>query len=408
MKLLYLSTSFTALTHTFITREINQLRRSGCEIGLLSLRTHSGCSGAARPECDLTGMRRIYPVGPLRVLWGVARALIGRPRRFISAMGACLASRRDSATTKLKLLYQLAVATTVAPEIEAQGYDHIHAHFASSPATFALLISELTGVPFSFTGHAADIFREESALDTKLRRAAGVVCISEYNRRHFHSLVADLPPTALVRCGIDSGSVACYRRERAGKPLDVLAVGRLVPKKGFAVLIDALAELDRRGVAWRARIVGEGPLAAELRARTDAEGLKDLDFAGGMQQNEIRSLMEKADVFALPCVVAADGDRDNIPVSLMEAMAAGCPVISTDVAAIPELIGDGAGLTVPQGDARALADALQTIADDSRTVSRLSAAGRQKIETDFDLIREGAKLLDFFRRLQQRPRDVDR
>lgn len=397
MKVLYIATNFTALTHTFITREVAQLRDLGLGVELLSLRTHTGEAGVSAPECDLAGCRFAYPMPALRLVSGVLRRALRHPVRFVGAVRAATASRLDSPRTKLKLLYQLGVAAALAPEIERAGCDHIHAHFATSPATFAMFLGLLTDTPFSFTGHAADVFREPVALDTKLRLAAATRAISAHNLRHYRALAPALQRAVVIHCGVDVQRFPYRMRARAGSPLHIVALGRLVPKKGFFQLIEALALLQRRGVAWRADLIGEGPLLGQLKMKTSDAGLHNLTFTGPLQQGAVRDLLGRADACVLPCVVAPDGDVDGIPVSLMEAMASGCPVISTRVSGIPELIEDGvSGLLTPPDDATALADALQRLATEPDLAPRLSRGGRVKVEQEFNLAHAGEQLRDFF------------
>jgi len=397
LKVLYIATNFTALTHTFITREVAQLRDLGLGVELLSLRTHSGEAGVSAPECDLAGCRFAYPMPVRRLVPGVLRRALRHPLRFLRAARAAVLSRLDSPRTKLKLLYQLGVAAALAPEIERLECDHIHAHFATSPATFAMFLGLLTETPFSFTGHAADIFREPVALDTKLRLAAATRAISDHNLRHYRTLVPALRRAAVIHCGVDVQRFPCRSRSRAGAPLHIVAVGRLVPKKGFSHLIAALSLLQRRGVAWRADLIGEGPELDRLKRAAAAADLHNLTFTGPLQQGAVRDLLGRADACVLPCVAAPDGDVDGIPVSLMEAMASGCPVISTRISGIPELIEDGvSGLLTPPGDAPALADALQRLATEPDLASRLSRGGRAKVEQEFNLSHAGEQLRDFF------------
>jgi colanic acid/amylovoran biosynthesis glycosyltransferase len=402
LKVLYIATNFTALTHTFITREVAELQGLGLGVELLSLRTHTGEAGVSAPECDLAGCRFAYPMPVRRLVPGVLLRALRHPLRFIRAARAATASRLDPPRTKLKLLYQLGVAAALAPEIERAGCGHIHAHFATSPTTFAMFLGLLTDTPFSFTGHAADIYRDPVALDTKLRLAAAVRAISAHNLQHYRTLVPVLPRAAVIHCGVDVQHLPYRMRSRAGVPLHIVAVGRLVPKKGFSGLIEALSLLQRRGVAWRADLIGEGPLLGLLKRQAADAGLHNLTFTGPLQQGAVRELLGRADACVLPCVVAPDGDVDGIPVSLMEAMASGCPVISTRVSGLPELIEpDVSGLLAPPGDAAALADALERLTAEPDLAPRLSRGGRAKVERDFNLAHVGEQLRDFFAAVPQ-------
>lgn len=399
MKLLYITTNFHSLTLTFVTREVNGLRALGEHVDLLSLRRKAPYA-SAEPECDLSDCRYLYPVRPWRALAGVARMLATRPGRLLEAAGLALRSRLDSPRIKLKLLYQLAAATTVVREVEAMGVDRIHAHLASPPGNIAMFLSRLTGIPFSFTGHAADLYREPECLDTKLAAAHGVVCISEYNLEHYRSLVPDLEAARVIHCGVDVDEFAFRPREGVQSPLRLLAVGRAAEKKGFRHLLDALALLDERGLDWRCHLIGDGPLLDELRRQREELGLDALELMGARQQSEVKRLLSEADAFVLPCVVAADGDIDGIPVSLMEAMAVGCPVVSTRVSGIPELVVDGrTGLLADPGDPAGLADAFVRLAGEQGLAARLSRAGRDHVAREFNLGTETRKLRDFFREL---------
>lgn len=403
MKILYLTTSFESLTLTFVAREINALRRLGADIALLGLR-RGAAFAAAEPECDISGCMHLYPVSAPRMLAASLGCAAGRPRRFFRAVRAALASPLDGPRTKLKLLYQLGAAAAKIAAVEAAGVDHIHAHLASPPGNVAMFLGLLTGIPYSFTGHAADLYREPEALDVKLKLAAGVVAISEYNLAHYRRLHPGLRRAEVIHCGVDPDRFAFRRREACGEPLRILAVGRAAEKKGFVHLLEALALLDRENVAWTGHLVGDGPLLPDLRVRAAELGLDRLELTGALQQPRIRELLDRADVFVLPCVQAADGDIDGIPVALMEAMACGCPVVSTRVSGIPELVVDGeTGLLADPADPRGLADAVKRLVADPELTAYLSAAGREHVAARFNQDVEARRLLDFFRAMHREP-----
>jgi len=399
VKLLYITTNFHSLTLTFVTREVNGIRALGEEVHLLSLRRKAPYA-TAEPACDLSGCRYLYPVPPLRALGGVVRMLATRPRRFLGAVGLALRSRLDSPGIKLKLLYQLAASTTAVAAVESLGVQRIHAHLASPPGNVAMFLSRLTGIPFSFTGHAADLYREPECLDVKLRAARGVVCISEYNLAHYRTLAPELRDARVVHCGVDVDEFAFRPRDAVHAPLRLLAVGRAAEKKGFRHLLDALALLTERGIPWRCHVVGGGPLLEDLQRQREALGLHELELMGAQQQSVVKELLAQADAFVLPCVVARDGDIDGIPVSLMEAMAVGCPVVSTRVSGIPELVIHGeTGLLADPEDPAGLADAFARLAGEPDLAARLSRAGREHVAREFNLATETAKLRDYFREL---------
>ncbi len=401
MKILYITTNFEAVTHTFITREVEKVRQAGNKVELLALRRIDDKLKSTQPECDLSGCRFIYPVGFGAVFSSALRCLFTRPRRFVGTVKNATSGSSDSLKIRIKLIYQVMVATTQLGWFESQNFEHIHAHFASPPTSFAMHLHFLTGVPFSFTGHGADVFRDTSALDKKIATSAGVVCISEYNRRHYKTLVPELPQTAIVHCGINLDKFTRRTKKECSSTIAILAVGRCVPKKGFGDLLKALKELDTMGIEWTANIAGHGPLLLDLQQTASDIGIADrLNFLGSVPQKEITRLLNVADVFILPSVPVADGDIDGIPVSLMEAMAVGCPVISTEVSGIPELISDRkSGLLVKPHDPSGLAKAIKQLRETPDLYEGVSDGGRAKVEAEFDLTSVGEQLTAFFSRI---------
>ncbi|MCP4574619.1 MAG: glycosyltransferase family 4 protein [bacterium] len=401
MRILYVATNFASLTHTFIAREVSALRRLGVSVDLLALRQASGAV-AARPECDVTGCRYVYPVAPATVFLALLKLCFTRPGRLFTGVRTALGSSHDSWRNRLKMLYQLAVSASRIAEVERVQPDLIHAHLANPPGSYAMFLSALTGVPFSFTGHAADLFRRPVGNGTKLRRAVGAVAISRFNLEHYKSLHPDLDEAEIIHCGVDLSEFPFAERRQCGTPLRVLAVGRATEKKGFRYLLEALAQLERDGVAWMGHLVGGGPQLEELRQRADRLGLTALEITGALQIDEVKGLLAAADVFVLPCIPADDGDVDGIPVALMEAMANGCPVISTRVSGVAELLADGAaGLLVDPCDAGAVATAMKRIVADDGLTQAMSRAGRVRIESEFDVDVEARKLRAFFERISQ-------
>jgi glycosyltransferase involved in cell wall biosynthesis len=258
----------------------------------------------------------------------------------------------------------------------------------------AWALGGVLGRPFGFTCHAHDIFIERQLLPRKIEEAALAVTISRFN---VEWLCAHATPLAarklkVVHCGVDLARMPWQPDGR--EPRGILAVGRLDPIKGFDTLIEALALLRARGVDFHCRVIGAGPLGAELRALAARRGLAaQVEFAGPQTQDVVRAWMRSATLFALPSQVAADGNRDGIPVALMEAMASGCPVVSTRVSGIPELIADTEhGMLVEPRDPVALAAALQRLLADPALRQRLATGARAQVERGFDARKEAARL----------------
>ncbi len=280
---------------------------------------------------------------------------------------------------------------------------HLHAHLASAPASVTMLAHHLTGIPYTFTAHAKDIYfdAQPALMRAKMMHAKGVVTVSEYNRRHLISL---LEPAARnkVHCVYNGADLSQYKyrpsgEKRTGFPV-VLSVARLIEKKGLGDLICACHILRQRGRAFRVEIIGKGPLRRALEARATELGIRDrVKFLGPQPQEFVRQAYERAAIFALPCVVTAGGDRDGIPTVLLEAMASGVPVVSTTVSGIPELVESGCdGLLVPPGNPAMLADALDQILLDPNLGANLARAGRAKVSQRFSVDSSAAQLVRLF------------
>ncbi len=281
-------------------------------------------------------------------------------------------------------------AIDLAIRIKEQGIEHLHAHFGSLAARVAELASRFSGVPFSFTAHAKDIFHESVdtvQLRNLLQRADHTVTISAYNHQYLRSTFPqETGRLHLVYNGLELDRFQFRSPEPAGSTLRVAAVGRLVEKKGFADLIDATEVLIRAGHRLQVRIAGGGVLAGNLADRITAAGLKDtVTLLGPQPQHEIGELLRWADVFAAPCVIGADGNADGIPTVLLEAMAMGVPTIASSVTGIPEVVQSGTtGILVTPGSIPDLVQALSTVAAPGYDRAGIAARARRLIECNFD------------------------
>jgi len=285
--------------------------------------------------------------------------------------------------------------------VRARGITHLHAHFASVATTVTRLAARLAGVTYSFTAHAKDVFHvevDDRDLRAKLREATDVVTISDFNLGHLRTRFgADAARVRRVYNGLDLDAFPFT--DPAARPPVIAAVGRLVEKKGFADLLDAVALLRDAGRRFAVALVGTGPLAGALADQVERLRLADrVTLHGALPQGDIRRVVGEAAVFAAPCVVGADGNRDGLPTVLLEAMALGTPCVATPVTGIPEVLRDGAtGLLVPERDPAALAAALDRLLGDPVLRSRLAGAARRLVEADFDARRQAAAVAEGFR-----------
>ena len=389
-EIVYLLDLFPELSETFVINEIKALRRAG-----KSVRIHARWH-ARRPNPEALGEVASY-VEDQRLfgsLLRLAELVVLHPRRCLRDLRA---RRRWGEQEKVLPLLRLA---PLARRLQRIGEVHLHAHFAAGSALDALRLAHLSGRRYSVTAHAYDIFREPANLREKLERAALVVTGCEYNVNYLRGVVGRDHRERIhkVVMGVDS------ERFRPHTPLlsdqSVLSVGRLVEKKGFSYLIAATALLRQRGHApSRVTIVGDGPLRGQLIEQACELGVSDIiEFIGARGPADVKELLELSAVFALPCVVAPDGDRDSMPVVVKEALAMEVPVVATDEVGLPEVVKDEWGRLVPPHDACALADAIQEVlALAPATRRKMGRAGRAFVLQHADVQSETETFLRLLR-----------
>ncbi|MBU5614586.1 glycosyltransferase [Geomonas azotofigens] len=304
-------------------------------------------------------------------------------------------------------------AALTAAYVQQNGIDHLHAHFATESALVAFVTSKITGVPFSFTAHAYDIFmRDRKVIDEEspvkrltllTEAAAKVVTISEYNKAYILGLIGDRyrDKIEIVRCGINPSRFTFLERGDRGKTT-FLSIGRFVEKKGHDYLLRAFAEVQRVVPKSELRLLGDGyqrPAVMELAAQLGIA--ESVYFGGSVSSEEVIAEMERADVFVLHSVTGANGDREGIPVSIMEACATGLPVVSTRHSGIPELVLDGVtGLLSDERDVAAFANHMIALCYAVPLRQRFGAAGKDIVLTKFNQAAEARKLAAMFRSLR--------
>jgi glycosyltransferase involved in cell wall biosynthesis len=292
----------------------------------------------------------------------------------------------------VKSILAFSKAVRLATIVRESSIAHVHAHFANHPTTAAWIVHRLTGVSFSFTAHANDLFLRPAVLDRKVAEAAFVVAISDYNAR----VLARWFPQArvhVVHCGVDTDRFVPRAQPRERRRL--LCVASLEPKKGQCYLLEAVSLLREQGMSLHVVLAGDGPESASLEQRARELGIDRIEFLGPRTSEQIAAELQRADVFVLPSVPDASGRMEGIPVALMEAMASGVPVVSTQLSGIPELV-SGAGVLVEPKDARALASAIAAVIDDDTLARSLTDLGRARVEKEFDLVTQANRLGDLF------------
>jgi colanic acid/amylovoran biosynthesis glycosyltransferase len=391
----YVVKRFPRISETFVAAELIELERQGERVTVFAVSrpqepfAHAFVNELQAPVIYL-------PHRPLREPVRVGRALVSMLRS--DARGWLDAAAGSLWPPRLRGLRRLLQATVLRDEMRRAGIDHAHAHFASTATRLANLAWRMGGPPYSVTAHAKDIYHRDvrvERLRDKLSSAAFVATVSHANRDYLDRVLA-----GRARLHVVSNAVDIHRLDRMGRPAReahlILSVGRLIEKKGLPDLLAASGLLAGRGVAHVLLVVGDGPLRPvleETAARTGSPAV----FLGAVPHEQVLELYRRAGVFCLPCVVAATGDRDGLPTSVLEAMALGAPVVTTSLNGLAELVvHERTGLVVPEHDPPALADALERLLADRDLADRLSAGGRALVEKSFSLERSVSSLRSLF------------
>jgi glycosyltransferase involved in cell wall biosynthesis len=386
----YVLKMYPRFSETFIVSEILAREAAGERIEIFALRPTTDARfhpELARVKAPVTYIAR--PQSTLGVWESFRRAQIAGLTGALSRTFAELSAAEPDDAVQ---------AVNLAAALRHRNIGHLHAHFASTATTVARLASGITGIPYSFTAHAADIFRDtvsQDGLRTKLALAHHAVTISDYNLRYLRRrFPEETGRLRLVRNGLELDRFP-YRAPRpVGPTVRVAAVGRLVEKKGFQYLLPAAAELITNGVRLDLRIAGTGAMAAELEASIDRLRLTGhVRLMGPQTQDQVHELLASSDVFVAPCVVGADGNADGIPTVLLEAMATGTPCVSTAVTGIPEVIRNGhTGILTEPGSPVLLARAIRRITSISMDRASLAGNARELIEQDYDARQQASAL----------------
>lgn len=392
LRIAYLCSLYPAISHTFIMREVDALRSLGAEIETFSI--HRAGPEHVNGDADRRAFDSTFAILPPRLgalLGAHAKAAAGHPFAYARTLLKSLRLARSGPAGRIWQVFYFAEAMVLWRQCERRGIRHIHAHLANVAADVALLAAAFGSATdrerpwsWSFTMHGpTELFAvEEFRLAKKVRHASFAVCISDFTRSQLMMLCdpGDWEKLHVVHCGIPLERFA-RRAGPAGhdRPPMLLYVGRLVPEKGQAVLLEALSLLYERGIRIGATLVGEGPQRAGLEALAERLGVRaQTHFAGALGQEEILPLYERATVFCLPSFA------EGVPCVLMEAMAMEVPVVSTFVAGIPELVeNERTGLLVAPGRADLLAAAIERLIDDPRLSDRLGAQGAARVAAEF-------------------------
>jgi glycosyltransferase involved in cell wall biosynthesis len=383
---------YPRISETFISNEILLLEGLGFAVRIISMRPgREGVTHASvqRIRAHVDYLPETFLRNPHRLLFHGACTAIRRPRE--AAAGIALMLQRYRRTRNIaSLRHLLQAAYLVNRCLPGSGVVHLHAHFAHSPTSVALYASVLSGLPYSFSAHAKDIYTSDrEQLREKIARARFVVTCTEYNRGYLAELGQGLAtPIHRVYHGIDTALFgACAPRDGDVRPpFRVLTVARLTAKKGIPTVLQAVRRLVDAGVPLTYTLIGDGQDRGQVLELVRRLGLgAHCRWLGTQPHEVVLDHYRRADLFVLGCEVAEDGDRDGVPNVLFESMAMGVPVVATGVSAIPELVEPGeTGLLVPPQRPEALAEAMRRLLTDAALRRKVIPAARARVLAEFD------------------------
>jgi glycosyltransferase involved in cell wall biosynthesis len=365
MTIAYVLDTFPSLSETFIAREIEALRRRGFEVQVWAM--NAGEGARALPEVD----------------WKTA--------------GSKLVAKLGGAKAQQKYFQELGARWWRESLSELQNVQHIHAGWASFPAEIAWGAAQVANLPWSFSGHARDLWVDGRAWDEKLAAARFATTCTRAGQKMLAQAAPEHASKVLYAPhGLEIERFPFVSRLFQGdEPLKILAVGRLVEKKGFAVLLQALSHLQNAGVDFYCALIGEGSQRAELDRVIAQEDLHErVQLIGAQSSDEVLSGMQEADCLVVPSIVALDGDRDGLPNVLLEAAAMGLPIVASTAGSITDFLDFTTARLFEPGDVAALVEALQEVTEDKATTAALAQAARQRVEELFDVDRNIAVLAE--------------
>ena len=391
MKIAYLINQYPQPSQSFIRREILGLEARGHSVDRYTIRQFDGNLPDPTDQAERKRTRAVLSSGIFGLLFAMLVCKLTRPRAYFRALLLTIAEGRTSDRGLLRQIFCLAEACVLARWIANPRVDHLHAHFGTNSATVAMLASILSGVPYSFTVHGPEEFDRAPGLGlrAKATHAKAVIAISEFGRGQLMRWTAqqDWHKLRIVRCGIDAHFLDHEPTPPSDKPV-IVCVGRLVEQKAQLVLVEAAALLKQRGIPFEIRLIGEGDMRGVIEESIQRNQLQDrVVLLGARSADEVRREMQASRLVAQPSLA------EGLPVALMEAFALARPVVTTQIAGIPELVDASCGWIVPAGSPARLADALaDALARPSPELAAMGVVGRSRVKARHDIQMEVSTL----------------
>lgn len=401
----YIMTHYPRLALTFIAGEIDELERQGARVFPISMNVPSSADLGTDAARERHRRTLCLKARPSRIVAAGLRTLGNHPFKFSRLALTAVKSAGLDIGLAARRLAHLSYATLVARHCRESGLNHLHAHFGLAPATIAWFACRILNFDaerrhtWSFTIHGFQDFinETEARLDLKAASASSVICVSDFTKSQLYR-VTDFKYWKrfhVVRCGIDLAAFPARQPRPMRRIPRIVVLGRLSPEKGHGILIEAVEKLAREDIAVEVDIIGDGPFLDAIRNEEAVLGVENrIRHLGELLPDEVSRRLADADIFCMPSF------SEGLPISIMEAMAVGVPVVSTWISGIPELALDGVtAVTVPPGNSDALAAAIKRLMADQASCDRLVVAAREAVERKHSREANAQELARLFRRL---------
>lgn len=399
MKVAYLMSRYPKITETFILNEVIALEKIGLDISLFPLQREK--AKVIHPKAlSLMPKVTFTPLLSIEIFVNFCLMCLKHPVKMVSTFFNIIRYNLGCSNFLLGAIAFFPKAVYLSTLFKQQGFTHIHAHFANHPTMVAYVINQLSGIGYSFTAHGSDIHKRQHMLPEKFNAAKFAVMISQYNERFFYTRTGLLHNDKLqiVRCGVDT-QLFTPKIHTNNDVTQILCVASLREVKGHCYLIEACAQLKSQEIPFHLTLIGDGPMRGALEAQISQLNLEnEVTLLGAQPQQKILESLAISDIFTLTSFQTASGNREGIPVVIMEAMACGLPVVASDVSGIPELVNDGkTGLLCETQNPKSIAEKLSILCSDSETRGTMGMAGRAFVEQEFDLVKNAYKLAKLFK-----------
>ncbi|MEW4565565.1 glycosyltransferase family 4 protein [Bremerella sp. JC770] len=398
----YIMSRFPKLTETFVLYEILAAQRVGVPVEVYPLRREK-CATMHKEAEPIVAKAHFSPWLSIAIVLANLQFLLRKPLTYLGTWFTLVRANLGSIRYLAGAILYFPKSVWMAHDMQRRGVTHVHAHFCSHPAATAYIIHRLTAIPYSFTAHGTDLHCDRHMLLEKVAAASSVIGISDYNRnlileecgQQFSSKVH------VIHCGVDTDKFTPRDTptdfDRGNGPMILLCIGTLHEVKGQTYLIQACAKLRQMSLDVQCHFIGGGPDMQMLKSQCEELGIAEhVIFWGPQTRDQIVEHLAHADALVTPSVLTKSGQREGIPVVLMEGMASGVPCIGSNLSGIPELLGGNCGLLPNPRDVDSIVESIQALYQDAKLRRELATNGRRRVEQEFDLVQNAEKLIGEF------------